>query len=136
MKLRPVNNLETPIASLIDVVFLLIIFFVVTADVDQDALDESIRLAETKHVAPAPDKDPRRITINVRRSGRIGIGRQRLNPAELRRILTATVAQSGNTVPVILRCDAAVRYEAINRILKIVGDTGLYRIQLATVPES
>ena len=41
---------ETPISSLIDVVFLLIMFFVATASVEKEGFDDTVMLAESKHM--------------------------------------------------------------------------------------
>ena len=43
------DTLETPITQMIDIVFLLIIFFVVTASVDKDLVDDTISLAQAKN---------------------------------------------------------------------------------------
>jgi biopolymer transport protein ExbD len=45
---------------MIDVVFQLIIFFVCTADMQQKAIDESIKLALAPHGKPVEQKDPSR----------------------------------------------------------------------------
>jgi biopolymer transport protein ExbD len=42
-------TLETPVTQMIDIVFLLIIFFVVTASVDNDLVDNTISLAQAKN---------------------------------------------------------------------------------------
>ena len=49
MRRRSDDALETPIASLIDVVFLLIIFFVVTIELDRQVFNENIILAFSPH---------------------------------------------------------------------------------------
>ena len=68
MKKRAEEHIETPIMSMIDVVFLLIIFFVVTSAIEKEAVDETIKLAKSYHVPPPTGKDPRQVTVNVRRN--------------------------------------------------------------------
>ena len=133
MRRRPEGSVETPIASLIDVVFLLIIFFVVTASVERDVIDESIRLAQAKHVAPVEYKDPRAVTINVNRQGRVNVALYTVNLTQLRQILTATREQSGNSVPIIIRSDGRALYDHVDSVMKAVGGAGLYRVKLSAV---
>ena len=57
MRRRGSDGVETPVASLIDVVFLLIIFFVVTASIETDVVDNQIVLAQAKR-SPAVEDIP------------------------------------------------------------------------------
>jgi biopolymer transport protein ExbD len=133
MRSRNDETLETPIASLIDVVFLLIIFFVVTAAVEKDVVDESIRLAQADYVPAVEKKDPRTITINLERNGTINIALQTLSLTRLQQILTATRAKSGNTVPIVIRADADTLFQEVDRVMQAIGETGLYRVKLSAV---
>lgn len=131
MKHRTQEEMETPIASLIDVVFLLIIFFVVTASVEKDIIDESITLAQAKHVPAVDKKDPRTITINIGQDGSSNIALQPMSPRALQNILTATRQKSGNSVPILLRSDGATIYGDVSEIMDVVGKSGLYKVSIA-----
>lgn len=132
MKHRRNDPVETPIASLIDVVFLLIIFFVVTASVERDIVDESIRLAQAKHIPPTEKTaDTRAITINIDAKGNPNIALQPMSPRALQNILTSTRQQAGNSVPVILRSDGDTMYGDVNRVMDTIGRSGLYRVSIA-----
>ena len=131
MKHRTQEKMETPIASLIDVVFLLIIFFVVTASVEKDIIDESIVLAQAKHVPAVDKKDPRTITINIGQDGSSNIALQPMSPRALQNILTATRQKSGNSVPILLRSDGATVYGDVSEIMDVVGKSGLYKVSIA-----
>jgi biopolymer transport protein ExbD len=131
MKHRSQAAVETPIASLIDVVFLLIIFFVVTASVEKDIVDESIRLAQAKHMAPVEKKDSRTITINIDAKGNPNIALQPMSPRALQNILTTTRQQAGNSVPIVLRSDGDTVYRDVSKVMDTVGKSGLYRVSIA-----
>jgi len=131
MKKKAEDAVETPIASLIDVVFLLIIFFVVTAAVEKDVIDESIRLAQAKYVAPVKKKDPRTVTINLKENGAINIALQPLRTSQLENILRATVARQGNTVPVLIRSDGETLFNEVDQVMQAIGRAGLYRVKIA-----
>jgi biopolymer transport protein ExbD len=133
MKRRTDENLGTPVASLIDVVFLLIIFFVVTATVEKDIIDETIRLAQAKYAQAAKEVNPQRVIINVNRDGDMNIAKMPITPGQLRQILRATRNDAGKNVPILIRCDGDARYEHVARVQEIIGDSGFYRVRLAAV---
>jgi len=133
MKARDDSALETPVAALIDVVFQLIIFFVVTSAIDKDIVDESIRLAQAKHVAAIEKNDPRTVLINVAEDGGINIAMQPLNLVQLQQILSATRTQSGDSVPIVIRADGTALYRHVDGAMQAVGKAGLYRVQLSAV---
>ena len=136
MRTKHSKDIETPIASLIDIVFLLIIFFVVTSEIEKDAVDESINLAETNHIDPVTKKDPRTITINLKRIKEnrtlLKIATVPLSLTDLTAILKNTIVTYGNTVPVVLRADGDISYSEINRVIDTVTQAGLFRVKLAS----
>lgn len=131
MKHRAQQSVETPIASLIDVVFLLIIFFVVTAAVEKDVVDETIALAQAKHVPALAKKDRRTIVVNVSKEGDMNIALQPVSPKSLQNILTAARQKSGDAIPVVLRADGDTVYRDIDRATEVIGKSGLSRVRLA-----
>ncbi len=127
------ESVETPIASLIDVVFLLIIFFVVTAAVEKDVVDESIRLAQASNVKAVEKKHPGTITINVDKDGSVNIALQTMSLVQLEQILTATVSRQGNRIPVVIRSDRETLFNEVDKVMQAVGRAGLYRVKLSAV---
>jgi len=133
MKKRREEPLGTPVASLIDVVFLLIIFFVVTATVEKDIIDDTVNLAQAKYVEATKDVLPQRIIINVKDDGEMNIAKMPVTAGQLRQILRAAHSNVGDNVPILIRCDGDAQYEHVARIQKIIGDSGFYRVRLAAV---
>jgi biopolymer transport protein ExbD len=133
MRARDDAALETPVSALIDVVFQLIIFFVVTAAIDRDVVDESIRLAQAKYVAAVEKNDPRTVLVNVAEDGAINIAMQPLNLVQLQQILSATRTQSGDSVPIVIRADGTAIYRHVDGVMQAVGKAGMYRVQLSAL---
>ncbi len=133
MKRLRTEGIETPIASLIDVVFLLIIFFVVTASIERDIVDTTIRLAQAKDLPAVAKKNPNTITINVHRNGDVNIALQPLTLTQLQQILTAVVQEYGNNVPILIRADQNTLYHEIDKVMNVIGKAGLYRVRLAAL---
>lgn len=135
MKKRSDDVLETPITPMIDVVFQLIIFFVVSAAQQQELVDDTIRLAKVKDVKDVSrSKSATTVTINVNEEGRINIGNVSMTRPELTNVLKETRAKYGNNVPIVIRCDGTARFEHIDNVMRAVGAAGLYKIQISANP--
>ena len=121
---------------MIDVVFQLMIFFLVTFKVDKDQINEDIRLAMAPHGPAIEDKkDPRTVIIEVDRKGHIMIGRNRLTQVQLQGLMHTAVQRSGFGIPVIVRADAGTRHEDVRRVMDACSSIGLWRIKFAAVKE-
>jgi len=117
---------------MIDVVFQMIIFFVCTAQLEQEAINEAILLPDSPHGPMiAEEKDPRTITIEVDENGRISIARTLLSEEKLRKVLYKTVAEYGErgpSIPIRIRADAASHHTDVKRVLDACTSAGLYKI--------
>lgn len=131
MRRQTDDSIETPITSMIDVVFLLIIFFVVTASIDKEIVDESIQLARAKYTDAVEKKDPRTISINVDEDGSMNISMWRVNQTQLTQQLQAAYAKYGNSVPIVIRGDRDALYENVEKVMESVGKAGLWRVQIS-----
>ena len=136
MKARSDESLDTPMTQMMDIVFLLIIFFVVTASVDKDVVDESINLAQAKNAPAVETVDPRAITINLSSDGKVNIALRPMSSMQtLYNFLVNMRTQSGNSLPVLIRCDAKTRYKDIGNVMDTAAKAGLYRVRLVAMLE-
>ncbi len=120
---------------MIDVVFQLIIFFIVTIAQQQKEIEMDLRLAMAPDGKAVERKDPRTINIDVDDEGRIYIARQRLSLPALRSIMRNAVARHGQTLPVVIRGDMKARHEYIRRVMDVCSEAGLWRIKFAAIKE-
>ena len=120
---------------MIDVVFQMIIFFVTTADLDRVAFDENIRLALSPHGPAIEQKDPREITIEIDRSGRVQLGRVPVSIGQLRDIMRKTVSEWGQTIPVIIRADGETRHSDVRQVMDACSAAGIWKISFAATKE-
>lgn len=130
----PKRKIETqeatvPISAMIDIVFLLIIFFVVTASIDKEIEDESINLSNAPHGRPVTKKDPRAVTINVRKDGSMNMGMLQMTPEQISTQLTTAASKWGADLPIIIRGDKEVQHEYVKRIMTAVTETKLYKVK-------
>lgn len=132
-KKRDVQDAEVPISAMIDIVFLLIIFFVVTASIDKEMEDELIKLANSPHGDPVKKKDPRAVTINVRKDGTYNINGQVMNKAQVSNVLKGAAAEWGIDIPIIIRGDASAPHGYIKEVMEAVTNTQLYKVKFNAV---
>ncbi len=128
---RTQQEAEVPISAMIDIVFLLIIFFVVTASIDKDIQDDKVTLANAPHGKPLTKKNPLQITINIREKGEINIGGMRVNERKLLEFLNNVADRWGKDVPVVIRGDRETQHYYIQKVTEAVKKTNrLYRVKM------
>jgi biopolymer transport protein ExbD len=138
MNLRP-RETEEPdlnLTSLIDVVLLLLIFFMVsTTFVDESQIRIRLPQAGTE-AAPQPKKDPIEITIAA--SGEYSVnGRTLINTSAT--TLSAAISNLAGTSrdnPVTIRADARATHQAVVTAMDVVGRLGFRGINIATINET
>jgi len=120
---------------MIDVVFQLIIFFVCTAALEQNALDESIKLADSPNGPAIEQKDPREITVEVDHKGRISIARSYMSENFLRNQLRMAVKKTGQTTPVLIRASGKTKHEDIRKVMDACAYAGLWKVSFVAIKE-
>jgi biopolymer transport protein ExbD len=120
---------------MIDIVFQMIIFFVLTVEMERDALDERVRMAMAPHGPLVEERDPRTVTIDVNDRGELSISRVPLSPAQLRSIMRNTVGIYGQSLPVVIRGDIDTNHHHIKQAMDICTQAGLYRISFAAIKQ-
>jgi biopolymer transport protein ExbD len=134
---QPDGNIN--MTAMIDVVFQMIIFFVCTVQLEQEAISEWIRLPDSPNgpmIAEA--KDPRTITIEVDGAGKISIARTRLSDSSLRKVLSKTVLEYGDrgpSIPIRIRADAEAHHKDVKRALDACTAAGLYKISFVAIKD-
>jgi biopolymer transport protein ExbD len=126
---------EINLVSLIDVVFCLIIFLVVTTTFDhRSAL--KIVLPTTESSAEVEAAEP--LTVLVDADGRFFIGSNEVlkRDATSLKEAIARVAGSDRERPVVVRADARADTQALITAMDALGQLGFTRISIATTPEA
>ena len=116
---------------MIDVVFQLIIFFVCTAQLERQAIDESIRLSMSPNGPLVETKDPREVVIEIDDRGRISIARNYMNDLFLRNLLRNVVISHGQTTPVIIRASGKTKHEDVRKVMDACSYAGLWKVSFA-----
>lgn len=120
---------------MIDVVFQLIIFFVTTVDLEAKAIDENLKMAMAPHGVAVEKKDPRTIFVDVDANGRIAIARVVMSAPMLRLVLRKSVAEYGQTVPVVIQADGRTKHEHVKAVMDSCAAAGLWKVKFAAKKE-
>ncbi len=133
LNLRPRAQVEVNLTSLIDVVLLLLIFFMVsTSFVKQSRITISLPEAESSTVAPDV---PEQIDIMISETGVYMVnGRELINtrPETIRNALQK-VSNGDNSLPLTISADANAKHQDVVTAMDVAGRLGFVQISIATV---
>lgn len=124
---------EINITSLIDVVFLLLIFFMVSTTFEhQAALHVDLPEASTAEVEPAPD-ERKRLELVIDDHGRMYLNDQALVNSEEGTIRAAFAEAAGGdrSLPVILRADRETPHHFVVTVMDVAGQLGFRNLSIA-----
>ena len=133
LSLRPKSQPEVNLTSLIDVVLLLLIFFMVSTSFVRESQIQ-IRLPQTESTERI-DEPADNIDIMITETGTIFINNRELINSRPETIRNAIQRVSGgdNTLPVTISADANARHQAVVTAMSVAGRLGYTQINIATV---
>jgi biopolymer transport protein ExbD len=126
-------KMVVPISPMIDVIFLLIIFFVVTTTIEKDIRNVAVELAESGHLDPEIGEQLK-IVVNIwKDNGRIkyAVGDFTCTKAQVEQALLTTGSAYGHLAPLVVRAGRNVEYTHVAAIIDAAGNAGLTRVRFA-----
>ncbi|MBT5380713.1 MAG: biopolymer transporter ExbD [Opitutae bacterium] len=119
------RHVPVPIASMGDIAFLLIIFFLVCSEVSKDKTNLQVTLPESRHVEKDDVTVAARVAIDE--NGEIYLDGVKVDGAKdvewgIRALLTNTVTEEQRHVQ--LKCDAAIPKETFEPVIKAIAEGG------------
>ena len=144
MSRKSQENPQLDMTPMIDVVFELIIFFVVTL-VEAQKKDETIELEDGQHgiVLTPEELPPTHMQIDIASrdksgktipKGRITMGDREITPDEIGRRVKERMRKIGE-FPVLIRADFNCRHETVARVMNAVTAAGIWKISFMAVGE-
>jgi biopolymer transport protein ExbD len=136
LTVRPKDDPEVNLTSLIDVVLLLLVFFMVsTSFVKQSQISISLPEADS---APIVDEVPEQIDIMITEQGVYLVNGQELanNRPETIRNALQKVSNGNHTLPLTISADANARHQFVVTAMDVAGRLGFVQISIATVNDS
>ncbi len=131
MKLRPKKRADylVDITPLVDVVFLMLIFFMVSTTFN---VNSSLKLDLPSSKATVQQKELKQVTISINANGALYIQDKAVRDASLRkRILN--ISKGDPNMRVVLRADAEARHKRVVFVLDTLRGLHMSKIGIATV---
>jgi biopolymer transport protein ExbD len=131
MSLKPRKRkryeIQTPLTSLIDIVFLLLIYFLLTTNF---MVDEGIdiKLPQAKAAAPQTQQE---ITLYVDKEGRAFLMNKEISLDAMFKDLKMMIGNNKNTL-IVIKADRGVILNKVVRVMDIAKAAGAGRLCLAT----
>ena len=130
-KREPREELELNLTPLIDVVFLLLIFFMVSTTFQKES-EISLQLPRATDSDESSPQD--RIEIVISAAGRYFINEQELVKSDVASLQNALFKVSGGKrdIPLTIRADAQAPHQSVVTAMDAAGQLGMLRMSIAT----
>jgi len=119
------------LTPLIDVVFLLLVFFLVATRFAQEDRELDV-LLPTASTAAAVTSEPNEIAINITQDGHYFVGGQTLDDTGLLLALNEAVASNPLGQTVIIRADQRVPFQFVANAMNLCNTAGIHDYTIAT----
>lgn len=123
------------LTPLIDVVFLLLIFFLVATKFADEEREMDVLLPDASEAQPRTSK-PRETIVNIDQNGEYFVSGQKLSLAELERALNAVRVNNPGRASVILRADRRCRVEFLVAAMNACNKAKIHDYRITTRKES
>jgi len=121
------------LTPLIDCIFLLLIFFLVTTSFYKLERELRVNLPESSEGESKQEEPPAEIIINVMRDGTIYVNRELKTYDELLQVLKNAV-QKWPGIPVIIRGDALAYHKVIVRVMEACSKAKVNSLSISVIP--
>lgn len=118
---------------MIDVVFLLIIFFLVSSHLARRENDLPLDLPTASSGQDVKDTEAARVTLNVESDGRLTLAGSQVVPADLAGRLGAARKRGGADLELRIRADRGVSYRHVSPVLRAAAENQIWNVSFAVV---
>ena len=128
------ETVDINLASLIDVVFILLLFFVVTTTFTRET-QLRVELPEASSGAPAPDSEQKLVEITISAEGVYSVNSHLLPKSDLATLIEALQKESAgdNKLPLAISADGKTPHQAVVTAMDAAGKLGFSHLRMTTV---
>lgn len=119
------------LTPLIDIVFLLLIFFLVTSQFEEEERRLDIVLPSATSASPMVHR-VREIVIDVDAAGQLYLRGQPTDMRRLERVLAAAVADNPTNQSVVIRADGSTTFQPVVSVMDLCNRTGIADYSVTT----
>ncbi|QFT21545.1 biopolymer transport protein ExbD [Pseudomonas sp. THAF187a] len=131
---KPRENVEINLASLIDVVFILLLFFVVTTTFTRET-QLKVDLPEAVSGTPPEQTELKQVEVLIAADGAYSVNGKALLESNLSNLMAALQKESGgdNSLPLIISADGKTPHQAVITAMDAAGKLGFAHLRMTTV---
>ncbi|CAD5197969.1 ExbD/TolR family protein [Pseudomonas sp. FEN] len=131
---KPLEPVDINVTSLIDVVFVLLLFFVTTTTFTRQT-ELRVDLPQAVSGSPAEDHIPKQLDIAISADGVYTVNNQRLPSNDLASLMEAVQKESGGdtSLPLSISADGKTQHQAVITAMDAAGKLGFSHLRMTTV---
>ncbi|MEW6460047.1 MAG: biopolymer transporter ExbD [Pseudomonadota bacterium] len=131
---KPRENVEINLASLIDVVFILLLFFVVTTTFTRET-QLKVDLPEAVSGTPPEQTELKQVEVLIAADGAYSVNGKPLLESNLSNLMAALQKESegDNSLPLIISADGKTPHQAVITAMDAAGKLGFAHLRMTTV---
>ncbi|MEX3773259.1 ExbD/TolR family protein [Pseudomonas sp. MYb118] len=128
------ENVDINLASLIDVVFILLLFFVVTTTFTRET-QLRVELPEAVTGASADDQQAKHLDLTINADGVFSLNNQILPKSDLATVIDALQKESGGdtNLPLSISADGKTQHQSVITAMDAAGKLGFSHLRMTTV---
>ena len=112
------------LTPLIDIVFLLLIFFLVASRFEEEERELKVTLPAASEAKPLTEK-PKELFVNVDEQGGYFVQGKVVNAAELEQILKKVAELNPGNQSVVIRADRKASWEAVSNVMNLCNKANI-----------
>lgn len=121
------DDLQLNMTPMIDMIFLLIIFFLTATTFAEKEREQEVELPSSQGVGSLSKALDKHLVVNVLKDGQILVDQKRCGAAELKSIVADRNARANKALKVKLRVDRRTPFEHVSAVLDAVEGGGVAR---------
>ena len=127
--------LSLSLTPLIDVVFQLLIFFLVASKFEEEERELSVVLPQASEARPLTSK-PKKLFVNVDRTGKYVVQGAECNAARLEQVLKQAAANNPGRQSVIIRADERCEWKHVVLVMDLCNKANIRDYRVTTAPSA
>ncbi|WP_061240336.1 biopolymer transporter ExbD [Ectopseudomonas composti] len=131
---KPRENVEINLAPLIDVVFILLLFFVVTTTFTRET-QLKVDLPEAASGTPPEQTELKQVEVMIGADGAYSVNGKALLESNLSNLMAALQKESAgdNSLPLIISADGKTPHQSVITAMDAAGKLGFAHLRITTV---
>ena len=135
MAKRKQEEANLDMTPMIDIVFQLIIFFILTINLNEDIIDPTLQLGDSPEGPEIKEVPPGTVTIEVDYGGNLKINQAVYSFSQLSSVMRNVANNRGDQTEVMIRGDRRASHEAVRQAMDACAAAGLWKIKFVAMKE-